>query len=153
MCGWCTPVGVDPTLSTVWYKLPAEIDDADVLATKWVLVPQNDGSAFIFAIDEWVKSSTESGTYEWRVRFCKRNSLSPHVTNHYLESAQKNNGFSVGGAFSSGMKYANAGDVLGGLSIYELGGEPRLSLSDAQDAVAKYYGVDSTQVFINVQSK
>jgi hypothetical protein len=151
--GWFAPTGDDPTSSSVWYALPSGINDQNVLAIKWICIPQDDDSGFVFAIDEWVKASSKSGAYEWRVRFCKRASCSPNTTSLYRENASKNEGFVADNIFEQGLKQANLGEVLCGLSIDDLGGKPRLSLTDAQDALAKYYGVKSTQIFISIQNK
>ena len=132
-------------------RLPVK-DDAEALAVSFVYWPKgrSDGSAhdpggLIFEICEWRKVLCPEGEKQWDVKF--RKAIEAPGT---MSGLFENKGSVV---LAAGVRELfrknNVIEVEG--FVAETKGEPFLAIKGAKDAMARFYGIDSTAITIILQ--
>ncbi|WP_339443054.1 hypothetical protein [Pseudomonas hunanensis] len=132
-------------------RLPVK-DDSEALAVSFVYWPKgrSDGSAhdtggFIFEICEWCKVLSADGEKQWDVKF--RKAIEAAGTVNGLFNDGENVGLARGVRELFGM---NTPIEVEGF-IAETKGEPYLAIKGAKDAMARFYGIDSTAITVTLQ--
>lgn len=127
-------------------------DDEEALAVSFVYWPKgrSDGSAhdpggLIFEICDWCKTLSPDGEKQWDVKF--RKAIEAPGTVSGLFKLNENVGLARGvrELFSMSTPIEVEGFVA------ETKGEPYLAIKGAKDAMARFYGIDSTAITVTLQ--
>jgi len=127
-------------------------DDAEALSVSFVYWSKgrSDGSAhdpggLIFEICEWRKVLSTDGEKQWDVKF--RKAIEAAGTINGLFKNDENVGLARGvrELFSKNTPIEVEGFVA------ETKGEPYLAIKGAKDAMARFYGIDSTAITVTLQ--
>lgn len=127
-------------------------DDSKALAVSFVYWPKgrSDGSAhdpggLIFEIYEWCKVLSPDGEKQWDVKFRKAIEA-PGIVSGLFE----NKGNVVLAAGVRELFRKNKVIEVEGF-VAETKGEPYLAIKGAKDAMARFYGIDSTAITVTLQ--
>ncbi|MEE5151519.1 hypothetical protein V2J87_09195 [Pseudomonas alliivorans] len=132
-------------------RLPV-VDDAEALAVSFVYWPKggSDGSAhdpggLVFEICEWCKVLSPDGEKQWDVKFRKAIEVSGSVSGLFKHNENVGLARGVRELFSRGTPIEVEGFVA------ETKGKPYLAIKGAKDAMARFYGIDSTAITVILQ--
>jgi len=127
-------------------------DDATALAVSFVYWPKgrSDGSpldpgGLIFEIYEWCKVLSPDGEKQWDVKF--RKAIEAPGTVSGLFKINENVVLAAG--VRELFRKNKAIEVEG--FVAETKGEPYLAIKGAKDAMARFYGIDSTAITVTLQ--